>query len=95
MWEHARRGRVGDRAGSAGGRLRIRDRAILYPSVCTHRFIPPVRISSTETFRVAGVGVISRQIFRVGRALEFISFIYTNFRFFPKDDNLCVLQSTV
>ena len=46
-------------------------------------FIPnrvrPVRILSTQTFRVAGVWIFLHKTFRVGRALEFIC---TNFRGF-------------
>ena len=34
MWEHARRSRVGNPAGSAGGRLRVRFWAILDQMVC-------------------------------------------------------------
>ena len=78
VWEHARRWRVGNPAGSAGGRLRVRD----WDSIPDR--VRPVRILSTQTaktltdmlafcefsfgpdtqtFRVAGVWILPTQTF--------------------------------
>ena len=66
MWEHVRRWRVGNPAGSGGCLLRVRDWQILYaPDFIPLDFIPPVRILSTQTFRVAGVWILFTQTFLV------------------------------
>ena len=67
VWEHARRWRVGH--GSAGGRLGVWHWPFLYPAglcarpdfaFCEFSFGP-----DTQSFRVAGVWVLSTRTFRV------------------------------
>ena len=63
MREHARRWRLGNPAGSGGGRLGVRGR------FCSCDFVRPVRILP---FRVAGGWKIIYTDFSGSRALEFI-----------------------
>ena len=69
VWEHARRWRVGNPSGFAGGRLRVHCweilHQLLYPLVCAPGpdFIYTLCEFSfgpdTQTFRVAGVWILS------------------------------------
>ena len=60
MWEHARPWKVGNPAGSAGRRLGVRDKPVYNPAL-----VRPVRILSAQTFRVAGVWILSTQKLRL------------------------------